>query len=61
MPLNTAQKSHNLNSQKVGRREFSTSTNSKPQTYNQLGSYLAGLIEGDGSLYTAPPGHRFKC
>ena len=61
-PLNTIKKSHKfvqLNNRKIGKREFSTSTTSKPHTaraqYNQLGSYLAGLIEGDGNLYTPGP------
>jgi hypothetical protein len=32
------------------KREYSTSTNNTKDT--QLGSYLAGLIEGDGNIYT---------
>ena len=41
------------------RREFSTSTKSNQRSkYNQLGAYLAGLIEGDGNIYT--PGLNVK-
>lgn len=41
------------------RREFSTSTkNNQRRKYNQLGAYLAGLIEGDGNIYT--PGLNVK-
>jgi len=40
------------------RREYCTSTKNNQTTYNQLGSYLAGLIEGDGNIYT--PGLNVK-
>ena len=41
------------------RREFSTSKKSfQRSNYNQLGAYLAGLIEGDGNIYT--PGLNVK-
>lgn len=38
----------------MGKREYCTSAtqNNNQKTYNQLGAYLAGLIEGDGNIYT---------
>lgn len=43
----------------LSRREFSTFTKSNQQSkYNQLAAYLAGLIEGDGNIYT--PGLNVK-
>lgn len=38
----------------MGKREYCTSAtqNKNKKTYNQLGAYLAGLIEGDGNIYT---------
>lgn len=51
-------KNGQFNTTKLGIREYSTSTINNQIKYNQLGAYLAGLIEGDGNIYT--PGLNVK-
>lgn len=37
---------------KINYKSLEASTKSHKIKYNQLGAYMAGLIEGDGNIYT---------